>query len=72
MCLERTSDITAQTGDRGVDLQCSAHRAQGIIAVRDRGTEQRHDSIADVLVDGATVAFDDTVDERGIATHKIV
>ena len=72
MCLERASEIAAQTSNRGVDLQCSPDRAQGIVAVRDRGTEQRHDGIADVLDDGATVAFDDAVDQRGIATYKIV
>jgi len=40
--------------------------------MRARSTEQRHDGIADVLVDRAAVSEHDTVYKRGIAADNFV
>jgi hypothetical protein len=43
---------------RGLHTQAGAHRALGVIAVRDRSAEDRHHVVADELVDIPTVGKD--------------
>ena len=47
-----------------MNLQGGAHRSLGVIAVGDRGAEQSHRRVADVLVDGSAEAVHDRIDER--------
>ena len=37
-----------------------------------RGAKQRHDRVADMLVDRAVIADDDAVDQRREARHKLM
>src|SRR5207253_453863 len=45
-------------GDGMLDRERRSDRALGVILVRHRCTEDRHDGISDELLDGATVAFE--------------
>jgi hypothetical protein len=44
--------------DRGEDRQCCAHRALGVVPVRDRSAEQRDHGVADELLDAAAVLLE--------------
>ena len=50
--------VSTWLSDEGVsDLERCSHRAFRIILVRDRGSEHRHDGVADELLDRAAVAL---------------
>ena len=46
--------------------------AQRIVVVGSRGSKQRHDCVADMLVDRAAVANDDAVHQRREARHQLM
>ena len=46
-----------------------SHRAQCVVLVRDRNPEDRHDRVADELLDGAAVALDDRAQILEVAAH---
>ena len=50
-----------QPSHGGLDVEGSAHCAQGVVAVRAGRAKQRHGGIADVLVDHPAVPVDDPV-----------
>ena len=55
-----------------VNVERGAHRAQRVVVVGDRCTEQRHDIVAHMLVDRAAIALDDAVDRLEIAVEQRV
>ena len=48
-------------------LERGAHRPLGVILVGDRRAPDRHDRVADELLDGAAVALDDLARELEVA-----
>ena len=48
-----------ETGHAGLDLECGAHGALGVVATGERRAEQRHRRVADMLVDRSSKTFDD-------------
>jgi hypothetical protein len=46
-------------------------RRKGVIVVRQRRAEKGHHGIADMLVDGAAVLGDDTIDQRRVAADEV-
>ena len=48
----------ALLGERVADRERGAHGPLGIVLVRDRGAEHRHDRVADELLDGAAVPLE--------------
>ena len=58
---QRLAGRAAKRGHRTMNLGRGAHRANRVVAVRDRRAEHRHHRIADVLVDAAAKALDDLV-----------
>ena len=55
--------------DRGTHLRCCTHRPESVVLVRDRDPEDRHDRVADELLDGATVTLDDHAEILEVAAH---
>ena len=55
--------------DRGQDAQRRAHRALGIVLVRDRRAEDRHDRVADELLDRAAEPLDLLLHARVVRTQ---
>ena len=57
-----------EPSQRRVHLQPGAHRPLGVVLVGDRGAEQRHDRVAEHLVDAPAEALDvgDQAFERGV------
>ncbi len=70
--LQRTRCLRAKPIQRVVDIERGTRRAQRVGVMRARSTEQRHDGIADVLVDRAAVSEHDAVDERSVAADNVV
>ena len=62
MDLERPADLGGNPWHGREDGECGARSPRHVVAMRDGGAEQRHDAVADVLVDRAAVALDDGVD----------
>ncbi len=60
---KRSRRTRVQPRKGGLNLQCGAHRAFGVIAVGDRRAEQSHGRVADVLVDRSSEPVDDGVDQ---------
>ena len=61
-------ELPVQLGERNANLSRGADRAQRVILVRSWDAKNRHDRVADVLLDGATVARDHggrTLEVRG-------
>ncbi len=56
-------------GDRGAHLRGSTDRAQGIVLMRDRDPEDRHDRVADELLHRSAVALDDRAQILEVAAH---
>ena len=50
--------LAVERGDRVEDQEAGAHRALGIVLVRDGDAEMRDDRVADVLLDGAAAALE--------------
>ena len=48
-----------EAGDGGDEIEPGAHRALGVVLVRGRRSPDRHDCVADELLDGAAVALDE-------------
>ena len=48
-----------ERGELGPDRVGGADRPQGVVLVDDRDAEDRHDRVADELLDGAAVRLDD-------------
>ena len=69
--LQRTRCLRAKPSQRVVDIERGTRRAQRVGVVRARSAEQRHDGIADVLVDRAAVSEHDAVDERSVAADDV-
>ena len=55
-----------------IDAQCSVDGAARVVLVSDGGTEQRHDPIAEKLVDGTLVAMDFRQHEIEGSAHQLV
>ena len=55
-----------------MNFQRGAGRTQRVVFMRPRCAEQRHHSIADVLVHGAAIIADETVHELRVAAYQIV
>ncbi len=72
MGLQVPSLALAHPGERRMNLECGARRAQRIVVMGDRCTEQRHDGVADMLVHGAAERSDDAVDESRVGGHDCV
>jgi hypothetical protein len=66
--------LLIQAGDLVAQLNGGAHRAQRVIFVKQRNAEDRHDGVADELLDRATVALQDRSGGREVArqgaTHR--
>ena len=71
MRVQRTRRAFARACELGVDVERGARRPERIVVMRHRRPEQRHNGVADVLVDRAAVADDDAVDERREARHEV-
>ncbi len=55
--------------DGRAHLGRSAHRPQRVVLVRDRDPEDRHDRVADELLDGPAVPLDDRAQVLEVAAH---
>ena len=53
------TELLAEQRDSGDEVERRAHRTLGIVLLRDRGAPDRHDGIADELLDRAAIALDD-------------
>ena len=53
------------------ELERRPHRPFGVVLVRDRGAPEGHHGIADELLDGAAVAFDDGAGGVEVAGQKL-
>ena len=62
MRLQVPTEPRAKPGHRLLDGQGGAHGALRVVAVGDGSAEHGHDTVADVLVDGAAVAVDGAID----------
>ena len=58
-------------GDRVHHFECRAQRPLGIILVRDRRAEQRHDFVADEFVDHAFVLLHDRHQRLKAGVHQL-
>ena len=56
-------------GDRLAHLRCGADRTQRVVLVRDRDPEDRHDRVADELLDRAAVSLEDDAKVLEVAAH---
>ena len=61
------TELLCQRGDRRVDVQRRAGRAQRIVLVRDGDSECRHDRVPRVLLDGPSVAGEHRSDRLEVA-----
>ena len=55
-----------------MDIERCPRSAQRIVVMGPRGSKQRHDGVADMLVDRAAIADDDAVHQRREARHKLM
>ena len=63
-------ELAVERGELGADLVGGPHRPQGVVLV-DRGdAEDRHDGIADELLDRSAVALDDAAHRREVPRHQ--
>ena len=58
---DRPPRLRREGGHRVADGQRRPHRPLGVVAVGDRRAEDRHDAVADVLVDPAAMLGDEAV-----------
>ena len=56
--VDAVGQVLVDLAHRRLHAEPGAHRALGVVLVRDRRAEDRHHVVADVLVDGAAVALD--------------
>jgi hypothetical protein len=61
MDANRTPDPRRHLRDRGLNSQCGARCALGVIVVSDRRTEDRHHTVADVPEDVSTMFLNGAV-----------
>ena len=61
--------LEAVLRDRSTHLRRCTHRAERVVLVRHRDPENRHDRIADELLDRATMTLDDRAQILEIAAH---
>ncbi len=64
-------DARRQAADRVDELEARANRPFGVVFTGDRCAPERHDRIADELLDGAAVASDDLADGLEIARLEL-
>jgi hypothetical protein len=55
----RDSDLLAEGGDRGHEIESGADGALGVVLARDRRSPHSHNGVADELLDGSAEALDD-------------
>ena len=67
----RRVDLGAQLTDREDQLESGANGALGIVLVRGRRAEGRHDGIADELLDDAAVALDDLAGHLEVSRQQL-
>ena len=60
----------ALLGERVADRERRAHRALGVVLVRDRRAEHRHDGVADELLDRAAEALELRADARVVRLEQ--
>ncbi len=68
--VETDPRLEAELGQRLPHLSCGPHRAQGIVFVDDRHTEDGHDGVTDELLDRSAVALDDCFHPLEVARQK--
>ena len=62
------SELEAVIGGKVADGECRAYGALGVVLVRDRRAEERHDGVADELLHRAAVPFELRADARVVRT----
>jgi hypothetical protein len=67
-----SSRIGGERRHRALDCERREDRSFRIVAVSNRSAEDRHDAIADMLVDMATVILDDAIDLGEESAEKTV
>ena len=67
---ERDPELVAQGGDPIADLGGRAYRPVRIVLVRSRDSEDGHHRVADELLDGSAVTFDDAANLVEVAAHR--
>ena len=55
-----------------MDIERCPRSAHRIVVVGSRGAEERHDGVADMLIDRAAITDDDAVHQRREARHKLM
>ena len=63
--------LGAVGGDGRDELEAGPHRPLGVVLLRDRGAPDRHDGVADELLDDAAVAADDGPGELEVAREEL-
>ena len=67
----REVELVVQAGERSLHAGRCAHGAQGIVLVQDRQAEDRHDRVADVLLDRAAVGLELGPHRVEVAGHQL-
>ena len=70
--LKGVSGILVRSSQGLMDIEGGPRGAQWIVVMGARGAKQRHDRVADMLVDRAVIADDDAVDQRREARHELM
>ena len=63
--------LGAVGGDGRDELEAGPHGPLGVVLLRDRGAPDRHDGVADELLDDAAVAADDRPGELEVAREEL-
>ena len=63
--------LGAVGGDGRDELEAGPHRPLGVVLLRDRGAPDRHDGVADELLDDAAVAGDDGPGELEVTGEEL-
>ena len=58
-------------GDGRDELESGSHRSFGVVLLRDRDAPDRHDRVADELLDDAAIAADDGPGEVEVARENL-
>ena len=69
--LELGPVLGAVGGDGRDELEAGSHRTLGVVLLRDRGSPDRHDGVADELLHDAAVAADDRPGELEVAREDL-
>jgi hypothetical protein len=67
--LDADSALNAEVADSRTDLEGGANRTLGVVFMRDRDSERRHDGVAGKGFDRAAVGLDPVLDELEELRH---